>query len=62
MEKILLKYMFDYIKYHDFFSKYQSGFQPGDSTVRQLLEIYDNIMSILDKGKDTLYFVIFQRH
>lgn len=51
MEKILLKYMFDYIKYHDFFSKYQSGFQPGDSTVRQLLEIYDNIMSILDKGK-----------
>lgn len=62
MEKMLLKYMFDYIKYHAFFSKYQSGFQPGDSTVRQLLEIYDNIMSNLDKGKDALYFVIFQRH
>lgn len=32
--------------------KYQSGFQPGDSTVNQLVEIYNTIISSLDKGKD----------
>ena len=32
-------------------SKYQSGFQPGGSTVNQLVEIYDKIISS-DRGKD----------
>ena len=31
--------------------KYQSGFQPGDSTVNQLVDIYNTIISSLDKGK-----------
>lgn len=32
--------------------KYQSGVQPGDSNVNQLLEIYNTIISSLEKGKD----------
>ena len=30
--------------------KYQSGFQSGDSTTNQLVEIYNTIFSNLDKG------------
>lgn len=37
---------------HNILSKNQSGFQPSDSTVNQLLEIYDTIISNLNKGKD----------
>lgn len=37
---------------HDIICKYQSGFQPGDSTVKQLVEIYNAIISTLCKGKD----------
>ena len=29
--------------------KYQSGFQPGHSTVYQIIEIYDNICKALEK-------------
>ena len=35
--------------------KYQSGFQPGDSTVNQLVDIYNTIISSLDKGKDVRF-------
>ena len=35
--------------------KYQSGFQPGDSTVNQLVDIYNTIFSSLDKGKDVRF-------
>lgn len=52
MEKVFFKYMFNYIKDNELLSKFQSGFQPGDSTVNQLVEIYDKIISSLDRGKD----------
>lgn len=43
--------------------KYQSGFQPGDSTLNQLVEIYNTIISSLDKGKDIRFiFVTSLRH
>lgn len=43
--------------------KYQPGVQPGDSTVNQLLEIYNTIISSLDKGQIfDLFFVTSQRH
>ena len=35
--------------------KYQSMFQPGDSTVNQLVDIYDTIISSLEKGKDVRF-------
>ena len=52
MEKILFKYMFNFIKDHELLSNYQSSFQPGNATVNQLVEIYDKIISSLDRGKD----------
>ena len=55
MNKILFKYMFNYIKDHELLSKYQSSFQPGNSTVNQLVEIYDKIISSLDREKDICF-------
>ena len=40
---------------HDIIFKYQSGFQPNDSTTNQLIEIYNTIISNLDKGKDVRF-------
>jgi hypothetical protein len=37
-------------------SKCQSAFQPNDSTVNQLIEIYHNIISNMDRGRDVRYF------
>lgn len=53
MEKVLFKYMFNYIKDNELLTKFQSGFQPGDSTVNQLVEIYDigfggNILGLIE--------------
>ena len=36
-------------------SKCQSGFQPNDSTVNQLIEIYHNIISNMDRGRDVRF-------
>jgi hypothetical protein len=33
-------------------TEHQSGFQPNDSTVNQLVNIYNTIISNLDIGKD----------
>ena len=52
MEKIIFKYLYNYLEQHDILTKHQSGFRPKDSTVNQLLEIYYVIIENLDKGKD----------
>lgn len=52
MEKTLFQCTFNDIKNHDLLSKSRSDFQLGDSSVNQLVEIYDNIMSNLDNGGD----------
>ena len=39
--------------------KYKSGFKPNDSTVNQLLEIYNTIISNLDKGKDVRFIFLW---
>ena len=46
------KYIYNFILENKILIKYQSRFQPNDSTVNQLLEIYNTIISNLDKGKD----------
>lgn len=61
----MFKYM--YIKYNDLISICQSGFQPGVSTINQLVEIYDKtydkIVTSSDKGKYIrFFFVIFLKH
>lgn len=54
MEKILFKHLHNYIIY-----KYQSGFQPCDSTVNQLVEIYNTIVSSLHKGRDIRFIFCY---
>ena len=55
MEKILFKYIFNYTQEHNILSKNQSGFQPRDCTVNQLVEIYNIVISNLDQGKDVRF-------
>ena len=43
--------MFNYVREHNIITEHQSGFQPIDSTVNQLLHIYHTIISNLDVGK-----------
>ena len=52
MEKIIFKYLYNYLPEHEILTTYQSGFRPNDSTTNQLLEIYHIILENLDKGKD----------
>ena len=62
MENILFKHLFNYMKTNNILSKCQSGFQPNDSTVNQLIEIYHNIISNMDRGRDVRFvFVMFPR-
>lgn len=51
LEKIIFKYLYNYLQEYEILTRYQSGFRPRDSTVNQLLEIYHIIMENLDKGK-----------
>jgi hypothetical protein len=44
------------MKTNNILSKCQSGFQPNDSTVNQLIEIYRNSISNMDKGRDVRVF------
>lgn len=63
LEIILFKNLFNYIKDHNLLFKSQSGFQHSDSTITQLNEIHNIIISNLDRGKDIIFiFVIYQKH
>ena len=55
MEKIIFKHLFNYMKTNNILSKCQSGLQPNDSTVNQLIEIYHNIISNMDRGRDVRF-------
>ena len=52
LERIVFKYVFNFVHDHKIISNHQSGFQPNDSTINQLLSIYHTIISNLDKGKE----------
>ena len=52
LEKIIFKYLFNYLETNHIITNFQSGFRPKDSTVNQLLEIYHTIIENLDKGKE----------
>ena len=52
MERIVFKYLFNYLRDKNLISKDQSGFQPGDSTVNQLTYLYDFFCKALDDKKD----------
>lgn len=50
LEKIVFKHLYNHLLEFEIITKYQSGFIPGDSTVYQLLSMYNTIVSKLDKG------------
>ena len=52
LEKIIFKYLYNYLETHQIISNFQSDFRPKYSTVNQLLEIYHTIVENLDKGKE----------
>ena len=52
MEKIIFKHLYNFAIDNEILYTYQSGFQPNDSTVNQLVEIYNTIILNMDKGKD----------
>jgi hypothetical protein len=43
------------MKTNNILSKCQSGFLPNDSTVNQLIDIYHNIISNIDRGRDVRF-------
>ena len=52
-EKCVQKYVLEYLRTNEIITNSQSGFTQGDSTVYQLLNIYDDFCSSLDRGTIT---------
>ena len=50
IEKIVHKHMFNYFNDNSIITCLQSGFVPGDSTVNQLVDIYNTFCKALDNG------------
>ena len=46
MEKIIFKHLYNFALDNEILYKYQSGFQPNDSTVNKLVEILNTIILI----------------
>ena len=47
---IIHKHVYNFLQYNNIITQSQSGFIPGDSTVNQLLCIYNDSFSSFDKG------------
>ena len=52
LEKLIHKYVFNCFHEHEVLTTLQSGFVPGDSTVNQLVDIYDTFCKALGNGKE----------
>ena len=52
MEKLVHKYVFNFFLEHHVITTLQSGFTAGDSTVNQLVDIYNTFCRALDEGKE----------
>ena len=46
------KYLFNFFQDNNVITPFQSGFVPGDSTVNQLIDIYNTFCKALDEGKE----------
>ena len=51
LEKLVHKYFFNFCRDNAIISSLQSGFVPGDSTVNQLIDIYNTFCKAIDEGK-----------
>ena len=52
LEKIEHNHLFNFVRDHNLLSALQSDFIPGDSTVNQLIDIYNTFCKSLDEGKE----------
>ena len=52
LEKLVHKYVFNFFRNNNVITTLQSGFVPGDSTVNQLVDIYNTFCKALDEGKE----------
>ena len=53
MERVVFKYIYNYLHANDVIYGKQSGFLPGHSTVYQLIDIYNQICTAFDERKST---------
>jgi hypothetical protein len=51
-EQVVFKHLFNFFRANFTISLWQAGFLPGQSTVTQLIEIYDEFCKAIDKGKE----------
>ena len=52
LEKVIHKHFFNFFRDHNILTPLQSGFVPQDSTVKQLVDIYNTFCKALDEGKE----------
>ena len=52
LEKIIHKHVFNFFRANSVLTNVQSGFIPADSTVNQLVDIYNTFCKALDEGKE----------
>ena len=52
LERIVHKHILNFFQEHHIITTLQSGFVPGDSTVNQLVDIYNTFCKALDDGKE----------
>ena len=52
LERVIFKYMYNFLKDNNIITVKQSGFKPGDSTVCQLSQLYHMFSKALDEKKD----------
>ncbi len=52
MEKCVFICVYSHLTRNSLITRFQSGFQPGDNTVNQLIDVYDTICQGLDEGKE----------
>ena len=50
---IVHKHVFNFCRYNSILTAMQSGFVPGDSTVNQLVDLYNTSCKALEEGKET---------
>ena len=52
MEKLIHKHLHNYLLQNNIITCFQSGFTAGDSSVNQLVELYNTFCQALDEGKE----------
>ena len=52
MEKLIHKHVHNYLLQNNIITCFQSGFTAGDSSVNQLVELYNTFCQALDEGKE----------